>query len=297
MKKLISLALCCMILISNFSIANAASKAKNLKEKEYNTQLLLKGEVQARAQEELEQDGLDNSELELELTGFQDIDGTKYAIVLNDDVEELRAMALNSVSILQRIRDLERLYKQIVSIINGIKTAIDFIEDFFNIDIPLDGTGDNDSGNSTSGQADSFEHISGVVMTPGSVEFQISTREGQTFDELGMDQLEIDLFYNKKLFDVNQIVGDTISGEFTKLKLSSKDRNAKDRIIIPLSDLFTNKAKINIFLEPRDPDTIKVGHKTKMQIRYFRRVPKGEEAPLIYELAPGSTDTIEVTVK
>jgi hypothetical protein len=223
--------------------------------------------------------------------------GTKYYRIAERDLKKLERQALLNKSLLQRIRDLEHLYKQIESLTQGIRTAITYLETFLGIDL-----GGSILGNLKNPE-DHFEHISGVIMEPGAVSFNVKTRYGESFDELGLNKLEFDLYYNKKLFSIDHIEGDKVLGEeFSTQSLSKDLRAIKDRIELPLTDVLSDQAEFKVYLAPNEYESISVGDKTFLQVRYYKRIPKNPDgtsgqSPLIYELSNPNKNFIEVVVK
>lgn len=227
----------------------------------------------------------------------QIISKPKYYRITESDLKKLERQALLNKSLLQRIRDLEHLYMQIESLVKGVKIAINTVGAFLNIDLNssfLDLINDTQ---------DHFEHISGVIMEPGAVVFKVSTRSGESFDDLGLNVLEFDLLYNKNLFTIDHIEGKKVLGEdFSLQSLSKNLRAIKDRIELPLTDVLSSEAEFKVFLAPLYPEKIRVGDRTEMDIRYYKRIPKNPdgssgESPLIYQLLSPSRNFVEVVVK
>jgi hypothetical protein len=208
----------------------------------------------------------------------------------------MEQQAFLGISLLQRIRDLERLYRQIKEIIETTSAVVDFVKEFLNIE-------DFDIFDGLNGSDDEFEHISGVVMSPGFVEFEVTTTdESLNFDDIvSSNFLEFDLYYNKNLFAVDHIEGKGIFGdEYKTIALSQKTSGAKDRIKLPLSDLLTNQVVFRVYLAPLDHETIEVGDKTALDIRYYKRVPLNDDGeripPLQYSFSEESASEIVVAV-
>ena len=218
-----------------------------------------------------------------------------YVRIKKKDLDEIRRQAFISAGLLQRIRDLETLYKQVKNIIETINETINFFKEFLNID-------DLDIFDSTGSDTD-FEHISGVIMSPGYVEFIVNTtNEESSFDEEGISDLAMDIYYNKELFTIDHLEGDGIvANEYRILSVSSKTSGAKDRLIIPLSDVLNNETVFRLYLAPRNPDLIEVGDSTKLDIRYYKSIPKNEDgeriAPIEYNFTEDSATEIVVVVK
>lgn len=212
---------------------------------------------------------------------------SEKVIVLKRDLDELRYQAKRNLSLLQRIRDLEKVYRDVEAIIKGVQRTVKIVKSILGI---------TDDELQEDEPADEFEHLSGVIMKPGSVSFNAQTSSGQDFDDLGLDELEFDLFYNRTLFRIDHIEGDGVVGDdYRSFSLSTKDRGAKERISLPLSDVLVNETSFRVFLAPKKPKNIKVGDKSKLKVKYYKRVPKGEEAPISY--TANSDNKVVVTVK
>ena len=135
-------------------------------------------------------------------------------------------------------------------------------------------------------------------MSPGSVAFTVRTGDGMSFDKHDIDELEMDVYYNKNLFIIDRIIGNGVRGkDYTRLTLPLDTRSSRDRIQVPLSDVLTNQTTFYIYLAPLNGDLAKVGDQTKVNLRYYKRVDPGELAPLIYELKAGSLDTIKIIAR
>lgn len=229
-----------------------------------------------------------------QVSKVKNINKEKYVRIRKKDLNEIRRQALLSRALLQRIRDLEKLYKDIRTIIETVNATIVFIKNFLNID---------DVDISDSSSDGEFEHISGVIMSPGYVDFVVQTTDPESnFDQEDISDLEFDLYYNKNLFTIDHIDGDGIvETEYRTVSVSSKTNGAKDRLVIPLSDVLANETSFRIFLAPRNPDLIKVGDSTKLDIRYYKRAPKNEEGiripPIQYSFTEDSAQEITVAVK
>lgn len=213
---------------------------------------------------------------------------SKYRCLSPAEYRQIQKTRYLQISLLQRVRNLEILYKEIEKINDGFSYAIKIIKGVLGLG-DLNPEKDSDS---------SYEHISGLRMDPGFVSFTVSTRSGETFDELGIQFLEFDLYHNANLFEVEKIDGDKVFGdEFSTISLSQRTRAAKTRIKLPISDLLTKELDFTVYLAPRDLDAVKVGDATTLEMRYFKRVPRGEEAPLIFDYSPGSAKRIKVVLK
>lgn len=276
MKKLLICFLALTILMSNFSAVLAAKKRNNKKNKNQVITYRL---------------ATDSFEETLEANINED---KVYLRVSKRDLRELRRQALLSASLLQRIRDLEKLYKNVNTIVNTIVGAIELIKKFINFDdLDLDLSGDGGD----------FEHISGVVMSPGYVEFEAKvTEEDLNFDDVDNRSLFMDIYFNRNLFGIDHIEGDGVLGaEVKKVSLPKKNSASKIRLELPVSDVLASSVKFKVFLAPLNPDLIEVGHKTKLDIRYYKRVAKNDDGeripPVTYGFAEGSSREIVVKVK
>lgn len=274
MKKIIIYFLTLTIFMSNLSPAFAAKKSKKKRSQ------VMTYDLRTDSFEETKEVQINEDKV--------------YLRISKRDLKELRRQALVSVSILQRIRDLEKLYKNINTIVNTIVGAIELIKKFINFDdLDLD----------FSGSKEDFEHISGVVMSPGYVEFEAKlTDENSSFDDSNIDSLFMDIFFNRNLFTIDHIEGDGVLGtEAKNITLPKKTAGAKARIELPISDVLSSSVKFKVYLAPLNPDLIKVGNKTRLKIRYYKRIPKNEDgervAPLNYGFAEASPREIVVKVK
>lgn len=221
----------------------------------------------------------------------------KYVRLSEQDYESLREQAFVSTSILQRIRDLETLYKQIKGIVETVNATVKLVKEVLNID-------DNQILDFLAGEGkNEFEHVSGVIMSPGFVTFVAETSGTKpNFDSIGVDSLEVDIYYNKNLFTIDHIEGDKVFGrEFKRISLPQTTSAAKDRVEIPLSDVLSNRVEFKVYLAPINPETIKVGDQTALDIKYYKRVTADADGvrtpPILYSFAQGSPNRIEVRVK
>jgi hypothetical protein len=247
MKKTLIYFLTLALFLSNLNPAIAAKKNKKKKRNQVLTYNLQTDSFEENKEVELNEDKV-------------------YLRISKKDLKQLRKQALVSASILQRIRDLEKLYKNINTIVNTIVGAIELIKKFINFDdLDLD----------FSGSKNDFEHISGVIMSPGFVEFEAKVNEkDKTFDDLNMDSLFMDIFFNRNLFAIDHIEGDGVLGaEAKNISLPKKTAGSKARIELPISDVLSSSVKFKVFLAPLNPDLIKVGNKTRLKIRYYKRIP------------------------
>ena len=274
MRKLHIYFLTLLIFLTNFNTASAASK----KEKKKSQVLTYK----------LKTDSFEESP-------EQEIDEEKiYLRISKKDLKELRKQALLSASILQRIRDLEKLYQNINTIVTTVVAAIDLIKKFVNFDdLDLDFSGDGGD----------FKHVSGVVMSPGFVEFEATvSTEDSSFDDIDNRSLFMDIYFNRNLFTIDHIEGDGVSGaEAKNITLPTTTSASKARIELPVSDALSSSVKFKVFLAPLNPELIKVGDKTSLDIKYYKRVPLDENGeripPVLYDFAEGSPREIVVKVK
>ncbi len=210
---------------------------------------------------------------------------SKKVILTQQEYQELSNKAELGYSILQRIRNLEKLYLDMKGILDGVNSIVTLIKKTLNINFE------------PSTDSNEFTHLSGVVLSPGFVEFQVNTSNGESFNKLDIENLELDVYYNKNLFYIDHIEGKGIFGSDFKIQpLPQSSKSAKDRISIPLSDVLASSANFKIYLGPLDPKTIKVGDSSLVSIKTYKRVPKGEKEPLVYGLVEDSPDTIEVVV-
>jgi hypothetical protein len=274
MRKIFIYFLTLVIFMSNFGAVSAAKKTKKKK-----AQVITYSLQTDSFEETLEADVSEDK---------------VYLRVSKRDLRELRRQALLSASLLQRIRDLEKLYKNINTIVNTVVAAIDLIKKFINFDdLDLDFSGGDED----------FEHISGVIMSPGFVEFEARVTEDElSFDDLGIDSLFMDIYFNRNLFTIDHIEGDGVLGvEAKNISLPKKNAASKARIELPISDVLASSVKFKVYLAPLNPDLIEVGNKTKLDIKYYKRVAKDEDGeripPLDYSFAEGSSTEIVVKVK
>ncbi len=211
-----------------------------------------------------------------------------------EDVNALKRVVTAQISILERVKNLENFYGKLKSVVDWLTKIVETIGKFLGISTKPD-TGS--STNVDPAIAD-YHHISGAVMSTGAVSFTARTGDAMSFDAHDIDELEMDVYYNKNLFTIDRIVGDGVQGrDFTKLTLPLETRSSRDRIQVPLSDVLASKTTFYIYLAPLNGDLAQVGDQTKVNIRYYKRVDPGELAPIIYELKPGSTDTIKIIAK
>lgn len=219
-----------------------------------------------------------------------------YIRISKAEFEEIERQAFISGSLISRIRDLERLYQQVKEIVETVKLTIDFIKKVLHIE-----DGDIEE---PSTEDDEFEHISGVVMSPGFVEITVSTNDpSQKFEDIvSSNFLEFDLYYNKNLFAIDHIEGKSVFGdEFSIIALPQKTSAAKDRIKLPLSDVLAHEASFRVYLGPVDHEAIEVGDSTQLDVRYYKRVTENADGeripPLNYGFAEASATEIIVVEK
>jgi hypothetical protein len=274
MRKLLIYFLTLTVFMSNFNAAIAANKSKKKKAQ------VITYRLQTDSFEESQEANID--------------EGKIYLRVSKRDLKELRRQALLSASLLQRIRDLEKLYKNVNNIVNTIVGAITLIKKFVNFDdLDLDFSGTNDD----------FEHISGVIMSPGFVEFEATVAEEDlNFDDIDNRNLFMDIYFNRNLFTIDHIEGDGVLGvEAKNITLPKKNAASKARIELPVSDVLASSVKFKVFLAPLNPDLIKVGHKTSLNIKYYKRVAENDDGeripPVDYGFVEGSSREIVVKVK
>jgi len=188
----------------------------------------------------------------------------QYVKISKQEYDLLKKQSFLNGSLLQRIRDLETLYKQVKEIIDSFSSTIKLVKDILNIsddDIDQD---DEDP---------EFEHVSGVILSPGFVRYKASTYDKKSsFESLGIESLEMDVYYNKKLFAIDHIEGDQVfGGEFKRISLPSSTSSTKDRIELPLSDVLSSEVDFRIYFAPLNPASTKVGDKTLVDLRYYKR--------------------------
>ncbi len=212
-----------------------------------------------------------------------------------EETRALRTIMTTQISILDRVKNLEGFYTSLKSVVDWLAKIIDSISKF--IGLPTKTNEPTSTTNSDPNLAD-YHHISGTVMSPGSVAFTVHTGDGLSFDAHDIDQLDMDIYYNKNLFSIDKFVGEGIQGkDYERLTLGADIRSSRDRIKIPLSDVLANKATFYVYLAPANGDLAKVGDQTKINIRYYKRVDAGEAAPLIYELKTNGSDSIKIIAK
>lgn len=186
-----------------------------------------------------------------------------YVKLSQSDYRALRRQAFVSGSILQKIRDLEDLYKQINFAVSNLKSTMAMILDVFK----LDGVKLFDSNSDTA-----FEDSEGGVLDPGWVEIEARTYDGRkTFGDLKTEALSFDLLYNKQLFEIDHIEGPGVDGpKYTLLALAGGNGTYKDRVNLPLSNVLSIKTKFRIYFAARSRDLIVVGDKTKIDIQAYK---------------------------
>ncbi len=226
------------------------------------------------------------------------VTGESYVRLAVGDFKELQVTASSIVAILQRVKDLEKTVKQVQTVIVAIQKFVNFARSA--LGIAEDDEIDNRDNEDLTGQ---FEHPeSGIIMNPGSVCFRATTSDAsETFDSLGIDALEMDLYFNQNLFTIDHMEGPGVIGDqITKGSLSRKQSAKKERASLPIADVQTNDLKFCVFLKPKKR-SIKRGDKTKVRIEYFKRVPRNPDgtkgtAPILYS-DPLTNDFIEVVVE
>lgn len=299
MKRIVIALLCLNYLFGNFALANST----NHKEKIQKESILIKnqsrGSVNANKKDKQIAKKPDISELILEdndyLTYKAKAKKNQFVRLSAQDYNELRKLARANLSIHQRIRNLEHAYNQFQKIIEGLNKVVNLIKGI--LGIAEEEEIDNRENEDLTGE---WRHISGAIFNPGSVEFKISTQDGNSFLDMGLDAFEIDVYYNKQLFEIDHIEGSKVSGEeYSELSLRDrKSRFSKSRIVLPIADVLSNEAKFNIFLGPKDFNKAKLGDKSSIGIRYYKRVPKNPDGspgtpPLIYERV-SSHESVEI---
>jgi hypothetical protein len=187
---------------------------------------------------------------------------TEYVKISKKEYKLMREQALLSASILQRVRDLEALYKQINLVVDQIKNALQMIKDVLKLDIDLFGS-DSDY---------AYEDREGTLMDPGFIEVIAQTYDRQkTFDQLNTDTLSFDVYFNKNLFRIDSIEGDGVNGsKFDIVPLSVSNSSFKERVELPLATVLNFKTVFKIFFAPRNSEMISVGDKTNVDIRSYK---------------------------
>ena len=188
----------------------------------------------------------------------------RYVRISKNDYELLKKQNLINFSILQKIRDLETLYKQVKEILDSFTNTMNTVKKILNI---------KDDSSSNKPENQDFEHSSGIVLSPGFLLYKAETFDKKSsFESLGIEALEMDIYYNKKLFVIDHIEGDQVVGEeMKKISLPSNVSSTKDRIELPLSDVLTSRVNFKIYFAPLNPVTAKVGNKTLVDLRYYKR--------------------------
>ncbi|MEY3369455.1 MAG: hypothetical protein RLZZ361_125 [Cyanobacteriota bacterium] len=218
----------------------------------------------------------------------------QYVKISKQEYELLKKQSFLNGSILQRLRDLETLYKQVKEIIDSFSSTIKLIKDILNI-------GDDDIAQDVEDPV--FEHFSGVILYPGFVKYKANTYDKKSsFQSLGIETLEMDVYYNKKLFTIDHIEGDQVFGEeFKRISLPSNTSSSKDRIELPLSDVLSSEATFKIYFAPLNPTTIRVGDKTLVDLKYYKRPIYdlgGVAMPaIVYSRETNSTNYIQIKTK
>ena len=225
----------------------------------------------------------------------------EFVRISRDNLQRLEKQAVLNASLLQRIRDLEKLYKEIEKFVDGLAKTVRLIERVLDVDSIGDLIPDVITDIFDNGEHD-FEHISGVVLSPGVVTFDVETSDPNlAFRDYRMKELDFDLYFNTKLFKIDHIEGDGVFGKGMKIVPLRRDqRDAKARIKLPLSDVLNTQTQFKVFFAPVNHKTIDVGDSSKVEIKYYKRVPENENgeriAPVDYDYAPGSPESIKVAV-
>ncbi len=220
---------------------------------------------------------------------------TAYVKLSRKDYEELREQSLSITGALQKLAELEELYQQIKEIIISIHATVLFIKKTFNIpDTPLV---EDDFG-----EAEEFRHISGTTMNPGRVGFTAEVENPRSnFKDQGIKVLEMDIYYNKKLFILDHLASKQL--DVTKLKkipLPQSQGSAKDRIQVPISDTLHNKLSFMVYLAPISSKKIVIGDSSKIRVvNYKRKTSKNPmgASQVIFDLENIKDDEIRVTAK
>lgn len=218
----------------------------------------------------------------------------RYVRISKNDYELLKKQSLLNFSILQKIRDLETLYKQVKEILDSFTTTMNTVKKILNIK-------DDNVGSKPENQ--DYEHVSGLILSPGFLIYKAETFDKKSsFESLGIEALEMDVYYNKKLFTIDHVEGDQVIGEeLKKISLPANTRATKDRIELPLSDVLASKVSFKIFFAPLNPATAKIGNKTLVDLRYYKRPVNdlgGVAMPtLVYTREANTPNYVQVKVK
>jgi hypothetical protein len=219
-----------------------------------------------------------------------------YVQLSRREYEDMKKQSLSITNILQRLEELEQLYQQIKEIVIVINDTIKFIKRTFNL--PDFSIVEDDFGDPRT-----FKHISGVVMNPGKIDFTAELYTAMTnFKDHGIKSLEMDIYYNKKLFILDHISSKQLDlRSLERIPVSKSQSGAKDRIRIPISDTLSKKIEFEVYLAPLSSKAISIGDKTKVRIVNYKRRsnnnnPKGA-AQVIFELDQASDNAIVVSSK
>lgn len=218
----------------------------------------------------------------------------KYVTLSVTEYKELKTQALSFDSLVRRVQELEQLYLQIKDIVIAINETIAFIKRMFNIqEVPR---ADLDANK----VSDEFKHFSGVVMSPGWLDFQAALDNSvSSFKAEGVKVLDLDIYYNKKLFMLDHIESkqlDVVNLE--RIPLSNSISSSRDRVRIPISDSLNNKLDFTVYLAPLSKAKIKVGDKTKIRVVNYKRTTRTKKKPGVGQVAiRGSSSYVVVKSK
>lgn len=219
-----------------------------------------------------------------------------YVKIRKDELDLLRAQALTTKSIVDRLNDLEKLFKNLKDIIGGITATVDIIRKILNIP-------DAPPANSPNQSSNKVELPSGMILSPGYISFKAKTYDlSKTFSALELKTLDFDVYYNKNLFTIDHIEGDGIYGnQFKFISLPQSSSTAKDRIQVPISAALDKEVKFEIYFVPRNVDLAKVGDMSEIEVKDYKRQTKDLNGNyisfIVYELGLDSPDFIKITKK
>ena len=91
---------------------------------------------------------------------------TRYVKISKNDYELLKKQSLINFSILQKIKDIETLYKQVKEMLDSFTNTMNIVKKILNIK-------EDDTINKPENQ--DFEHVSGVVLSPGFLVYKAET--------------------------------------------------------------------------------------------------------------------------
>ncbi len=221
-----------------------------------------------------------------------------YVRIKKEELELLQRQALISEDILDRLTDLEKLFRSMSTTLSGTVSMVETIKKMLNISDTTTPTTPT-----TNTNPNKVELASGMVLTPGFVSYKAKVYDSsKSFSGLGLKTLDFDIYYNKTLFTLDHIEGDGIAGnEFKFISLPQSSSGAKDRVQIPVSDLLAKEVEFDLYFVPRNMDLAKVNDDTKVEVKNYKRAIKDINGnsvhQVIYELGLNSPDFIKVTKK